>query len=304
MAKSTGSGLKDSVSPVPGAAGRRFLVPAVVLAFLVGGVLAWLVFRQASAPVGGYRILATHPHKSQKTYTQGLEVVEGLLFESTGQNGEADWRLVDLASGSILAIPGSNHEHRYGLSAEHFGEGITVWRKQKLIQLTWRSRVGFTWDVTPIFDGLKRVTAQPQKFSYPTDVKEGWGLTQDATRLIMSTGDPDGRLHFLDPETLERVGTLVVKDGGKPVERLNELEHVDGYVYANVYQTNHIVKIDLKTGEVVMRYDMKGLLTKDAASKLKPDEVLNGIAYDATRKVFLVTGKNWPHLFEVEFTNP
>jgi glutamine cyclotransferase len=120
----------------------------------------------------------------------------------------------------------------------------------------------------------------------------------------MSTGAADGKLHFLDPETLESKGSLVVTDGGKPVAKLNELEHVDGFVYANVYTSDDIVKIDLKTGEVVVRYNLKGLLPEDARAKLKPDEVLNGIAYDSARKVFLVTGKNWPFLFEIQFKEP
>lgn len=304
MSKRQKPPVADSKSPPATSPRLPWVLPLGLAAVAAAGFLIVTATKSEAAPAGSYRVVATYPHKSSKTYTQGLEMVDGILFESTGQMGEADWRVIDLETGDFARVPGSNREHRYGLGSQYFGEGITIWNKSRLIQLTWQNRVGFVWDVAPIFDGLQWAGGQPEQFEYPEGVKEGWGLTRDSTRLIMSTGSPDGKLYFLDPGTLKSTGSITVTDGGKPVAKLNELEYVDGYVYANVYMTEDIVKIDVSSGKVAARYRMTGLLSEADRSKLKQDEVLNGIAYDPARKVFLVTGKNWPKLFAVEFVEP
>ena len=303
MAKISPDSVQDSHSP-KSSARQGWVLPAIIVGALLLGGLLWFLNRDQGAPVGSFEVLETLPHRSTRTYTQGLEIVDGIAFESTGQNGEADWRLVDLKTGKILQVPGSSAEHRYGLPRRYFGEGITVWNKSKLVQLTYKGRKGFVWDVKPVFDGLQRAPAGHKEFEYPPGVKEGWGLTHDDQVLIMSTGQGDGLLHLLDPETLSSKGTLPVTDGGTPVAKLNELEYVDGFIYANVYQTDYILKIDRKTGEVVTRYDMNNLLPEDKKAGLGRDEVLNGIAYDHDQKAFYVTGKNWPSLFRVKFIDP
>jgi glutamine cyclotransferase len=170
------------------------------------------------------------------------------------------------------------------LPAQLFGEGVTVYG-DKIYQLTWKSHIGFVYDKSS-FELL-------QQFQYPT---EGWGLTQDGERLIMSDGT--ATLHFLDPVTLEEIGQVQVQYQGQPVIRLNELEFVQGEVYANVWQTNYIVRIRPQTGQVVGWIDLTGLLS--AEDMVQPVDVLNGIAYDAENDRLYVTGKLWPKLFEIE----
>jgi glutamine cyclotransferase len=228
-------------------------------------------------PVYGYRVTRSYPHDRQ-AYTQGLVYHEGVLYEGTGLNGRSSIRKVRLETGEVLQIR--------PLDREHFGEGIVIW-KNALVQLTWRSGIGFVYDAQ---------TFQPRRtFSY---AGEGWGLTHDGTRLIMSDGSETGTLRFLDPETLRETGKLVVRDGaGRPVDELNELEFVKGEIYANVYQTDRIARISPKTGRVVGWIDLHGLLDpRDAAGA----EVLNGIAYDAAKDRLFVTGKQWPKLFEIQ----
>jgi glutamine cyclotransferase len=169
------------------------------------------------------------------------------------------------------------------LDPQYFGEGITDW-KTSLIQLTWRSEVGFVYDLATF--------KQTRTFRYRG---EGWGLTHDKTRLIMSDGSAE--LRFLNPETFAETGRLTVRDGREPVSDLNELEYVDGEVFANVWQTDRIARISPKDGRVTGWIDLTGLLPP---AERATDAVLNGIAYDASTRRLFVTGKLWPRLFEIE----
>jgi glutaminyl-peptide cyclotransferase len=227
----------------------------------------------ATAPVLGFSVQHTYPHDAN-AFTQGLEYVGGYLYESTGLNGRSSIRKVKLETGAVL--------RRREVSRDYFGEGITIWRSA-LIELTWQSQVAFVYD---------RDTFEPRRmFSY---TGEGWGLTHDASNLIMSDGTAD--LRFLDPETFKERRRVTVTDGGRPVPRLNELEYVKGQVFANIWTTDDIVRIDPVSGRVLGRIDLRGLLTDSPT----PADVLNGIAYDQAGDRLFVTGKLWPRLFEIK----
>jgi glutamine cyclotransferase len=230
------------------------------------------------APVAGFEVVRSYPHDPQ-AFTQGLVFIDGVLYEGTGLNGRSGIRKVRLENGEVLQIQ--------KLEERHFGEGIAV-VGQSIVQLTWQSGVGFVYD---------RHTFQRTKtFNYQG---EGWGLTYDGTRLIMSDGTPS--LRFLDPVTLKETGRLEVRDGGRPVDDLNELEVVKGEIYANVWSTDRIARISPKTGTVTGWIDLTGLLNpRDPAST----DVLNGIAYDAAKDRLFVTGKLWPKLFEIRIKQP
>jgi len=230
--------------------------------------------RAAAAPTFSYRVVRSFPH-DRGAYTQGLVYRNDVLYESTGLNGQSSLREVRLETGEVLRIR--------RLDQRYFGEGIAI-VGTLLYQLTWQTEVGFVYDVA---------TFEPKRtFAYPG---EGWGLTYDGSRLIMSDGSPV--LRFLDPSTLREIGRMTVRDAGVPVEELNELEVVKGEILANVYQTHRIARISPKTGNVTAWIDLSGLLApRDAAGA----EVLNGIAYDAGKDRLFVTGKLWPKLFEIQ----
>jgi glutaminyl-peptide cyclotransferase len=239
------------------------------------GFAAW---QQASpggnVPMYGYQIQHVYPHDPD-AFTQGLEYVDGVLYEGTGLNGRSSIRKVALETGKVL--------QKRDVSAEHFGEGITVW-KNDLIELTWKSHVAFVYD---------RATFQPkQQFSY---AGEGWGLTHDGTNLIMSDGSDE--LRVLDPMTFAEKRRIKVTAAGAPLRELNELEVVKGEIFANVWQTDYVARIAPDTGKVVGYIDLRGLLT--AAERSRTD-VLNGIAYDETHDRLFITGKLWPKLFEIK----
>ena len=222
-----------------------------------------------------YQVVNEYPH-DPGAFTQGLVFDDGYLYEGTGLYGASSLRLVALETGQVVqmrALPGN-----------HFGEGITVYHGDKIAQLTWRNQVGFIYDKAS-FEVL-------DQFSYAT---EGWGLTYDGSRLIMSDGT--STLHVLDPETLEETDTIEVVDAGVPVVRLNELEYIHGEIYANVWLTDWICVIDPATGYVTAWIDLQGLLSPEDAGDA---DVLNGIAYDAGGERLFVTGKLWPSLFEIE----
>ena len=225
-----------------------------------------------------HRIVHTYPHDRQ-AFTQGLEHFEGdTLYEGTGLHGSSWIRKVDLQSGRVLqqiAIPG-----------QYFGEGITVWRSA-IVQLTWQSQIGFVYD--------RNTLAQLRTFRYQG---EGWGLTHDGTSLIMSDGSAS--LRFLDPVKLTETRTLLVTDAGIPIKDLNELEYVRDEIYANIWQTDFVARISPTTGHVLGWINLKGLL---APSDREGADVLNGVAYDATRRRLFVTGKLWPKLFEINIVN-
>ena len=220
----------------------------------------------------GYKIVHTYPH-DPSSYTQGLIFQDGFLYEGTGQYGQSLLRKVDLSTGKVL--------QQVKLPDAYFGEGIVLW-KDKIIQLTWKSRIGFVYDLATF--------RQLRTFTYS---REGWGITHDGKRLIMSDGS--STLFFWDPETLKEIGRLDVDDKGNPVTYLNELEYIHGEIYANVWQTDRIARISPKTGHVVSWIDLRGL-----RSGMPDAEVLNGIAYDAKQNRLFVTGKLWPKLFEIQ----
>ena len=230
--------------------------------------------RQPQAPVYGYEVVNVYPH-DREAFTQGLIYRDGVLFESTGLNGRSTLRKVRLEDGQVL--------QQVKVDNRYFAEGLTDWGA-RLVQLTWSTNVGFVYDLASF--------KQVRTFSY---TGEGWGLARDGRRLIMSDGSP--ALRFLDPESLQVTGRVEVSDAGLPVEDLNELEVVEGQVYANVWMTDRIAMIDPATGRVAGWINLAGLMPRGSAS---PDAVLNGIAYDAQRKRLFVTGKLWPRLFEIK----
>jgi len=224
-------------------------------------------------PLYGYQIVHVYPH-DPKAFTQGLQYLDGVLYEGTGQHGQSQIRRVKLETGEVL--------QKRDVPAEHFGEGITVW-KNDLIELTWQTHVAFVYD---------RATFQPQKqFSYPG---EGWGLTHDGTNLIMSDGT--NQLRVLDPATFVEKRRLTVTAAGAPLNNLNELEFMKGEILANIWMTDYVARIAPATGQVTAYIDLRGLLSP---SERANTDVLNGIAYDAVHNRLFVTGKWWPKLFEI-----
>ena len=226
-------------------------------------------------PIYGYRIVNRYPH-DPNSFTQGLVFVDGFLFEGTGLRGRSSLRKVDLTSGTIL-------QYR-NLPARFFGEGITVYHN-KLIQLTWRAKLGFVYD--------KDTFQVLETFHYPT---EGWGITHDGKHLIMSDGT--SILYFLHPKTYKEVGRIEVRDLKGPVSNLNELEYIKGEIYANIWKTDRIARISPQTGEVLGWINLEGLLRPEDHNRRI--DVLNGIAYDENNNRLFVTGKLWPKLFEIE----
>ena len=226
------------------------------------------------ATIHGFRIINTYPHDPE-AFTQGLVFHKGYLYEGTGLHGHSTLRKVELRTGRLLK------SHR--LPIEFFGEGITIWQN-KLIQLTWQSHTGFIYDHQSF-----RLMGT---FSYPT---EGWGITCDGNNLIMSNGT--AILRFIDPRKFTVVKQIEVKDRGRPVPYLNELEYIKGEIFANVWDTGYIARISPQTGRVLGWIDLRGLyrLVDDG----KRADVLNGIAYDTKNNRLFVTGKFWPKLFEI-----
>lgn len=221
-----------------------------------------------------YEVRAVYPH-DPAAFTQGLVIRDGQLYESTGLNGASSLRRVDLATGAVL--------QRVDLPEAFFGEGIEV-RGDRIYQLTWRNGIAIAYD--------RATFLETQTFRYET---EGWGLTSDDSRLIMSDGS--ARLYFRDPDTFALLGHVDVHDDRGPVSRLNELEFVNGEVLANIWQTDRIARIDPATGRVRAYIDLRGLLP--AADRRPDTDVLNGIAWDAAQQRLYVTGKRWPKLFEI-----
>src|SRR5580704_10652949 len=224
----------------------------------------------------GYQIVHVYPH-DPTAFTQGLIYVDGHLYESTGREGQSSIRMVELATGRVL--------QKYDLPAEYFGEGLTDWASD-LVQLTWKAHKGFIYD---------RFSFSPRgTFAYEG---EGWGLTHDGTQLILSDGTP--YLKFLDPKAYRvRRRLKVVDEAGAPVENLNELEVVKEEIWANIWHCNAIVRVSPRTGKVVGRIDLSGII--DPRELGDAEAVLNGIAYDSAGDRLFVTGKLWPKLFEIK----
>lgn len=220
-----------------------------------------------------YSIRSMWPHDPE-AFTQGLLIYKGQLYESTGQFGTSWIGVVDVNTGKV--------DKKVELSNQYFGEGISI-LNNKVFQLTWQNKVGFVYDLKT-FKKLK-------EWTYTT---EGWGLTHDNVNLIMSDGT--NNLHYLDTVSLAVVKSVKVTDENGPVKNLNELEYIEGFLFANVWQTNLILKIDPTTGKVVGRLDL-AKLASDARKASPQVDVLNGIAWHPETRSFLVTGKNWPNIY-------
>ena len=227
-------------------------------------------------PVYGYTVVNSYPHDPQ-AFTQGLVYDNGVLYEGTGLNGRSSLRRVDLQTGQV--------QQNQPLDSQYFGEGIAL-LNGKIFQLTWQNHVGFIYN--------KDTFAKIGEFSYQT---EGWGLTTDGKELIMSDGTSN--IYFLDPDTLKETHRIAVSgEGGGPVTSLNELEYVNGEIYANLWRTDKIARIDPTSGQVLGWIDLTGLLKPE--DRTQPVDVLNGIAYDPATDRLFVTGKLWPKLFEID----
>jgi glutamine cyclotransferase len=225
-------------------------------------------------PLMAYEVIAEYPHDPQ-AFTQGLIYLDGFFYESTGLYGESSLRKVEIESGAVL--------QQFDLSPDYFAEGLTNW-EGLLIQLTWREKKGFVYALEN-FSLLR-------DFNYPT---EGWGLTHDGERLIMSDGS--STLYFLDPESFQVLDQVMVINRGERVIRINELEFVRGEIYANIWQTDTIIRIDPLTGVVQGEIDLSGILPPSDRSS--GTDVLNGIAYDPEEDRLFITGKFWPKVFEI-----
>lgn len=235
-----------------------------------------------AAPLINYTVIKEHPHDTS-FFTEGLEFYKGQLFESSGGNNDGTnhpsaFGVVDRATGKV-AIKASLDRAKY------FGEGITIFNN-KIYQLTWTGEKGFVYDASS-FKLLK-------EFSYKG---QGWGLTHDSSRLIMSDGSSN--IKFLDPETLQVLNIMGVSDNNGPVGNLNELALAGGYLYANQWQSNLIYKIEMPSGKVVGRIDLDNL-ARQAQQRFSGANELNGIAYNEETGSFLITGKNWPVFFELK----
>ncbi len=226
------------------------------------------------APSYTYKVIHAYPHDTT-AFTEGLFVDDGVFYESTGLNGKSTLRKVEIETGKILK--------KKDVPAEYFGEGLAE-LNDKLYQLTWQTKVGFIYE--------KGTFNKTGEFAFES---EGWGLTTDGIDLIQSDGTD--KIRFIDPKTFKVKRTISVVGGGAPLEEINELEYIEGEIYANVWKTNSIVRIDPATGKVVGWIDMTGILSTAEAANA---DVLNGIAYDHDKKRLFVTGKYWPKVFEIE----
>jgi len=219
-----------------------------------------------------YHIVNIYPHDTS-AFTQGLLIRDSILYESTGGYGKSSLRQVELATGKVLK--------QYNLSNEYFAEGLAIINDQ-LIQLTWLNNIGFVYD--------KETFSVQRNFSVSG---QGWGLTYDGTNLIMSNGS--SHLTFLDPQTYVVSREVSVRDGDEPITNINELEYIDGDIYANIWHSYKLAIINPQTGQVKGWIDLTGIYQADDY-----ESVLNGIAYDAQTGKLFVTGKNWPNLYEIE----
>ena len=231
----------------------------------------------AEAPVAGFRVVRTYPH-DRSAFTQGLEYHDGYLYEGTGLNGRSWLRKVELTTGRVV--------RQVALPYEHFGEGITLLAGE-ILQLTWQSHTGFIYGASDF--KLRR------QFHYEG---EGWGLANNGREVFLSDGS--STIRVLNPKTLAVARRFRVSDGAMPVAQLNELEMVNGELYANIWQSDRIARIAPSTGKVLGWVDLKGLLSP--IFRTGDIDVLNGIAYDAAGKRLFVTGKLWPSVFEIQVT--
>ena len=251
----------------------RPLPTLALIAALLGAGFA------TAAPVAGYKVVATYPH-STANYTEGFFYLDGLFYEGTGLKGHSAVLATQPATGQVL--------QRLDLPSQYFGEGIVDWGPN-LYEWTWQSHLCFVYD---------RFSLRPIKqFTY---TGEGWGMTRTAKEII--TSDGTATLRFRDPATFKETRHIVVKDDGKPIDRLNELEYIKGEIYANVWHEDRIARISPQNGRVIGWIDLTGLLPD--SQKINEESVLNGIAYDAQHERLFVTGKRWPTIFEIKILTP
>ena len=232
-----------------------------------------------NAPKGmSHSIVGTFPHDTS-SYTQGLLIYKGDLYEGTGNYGHSMLKQVDMKTGKAI--------REISLDKKYFGEGVTI-LNDTVYQLTWKEKTAFVYTLKD-FKKIKEFTV---------DI-EGWGLTNDGKNLIVSTGGSD--LNYYEPSTFKLLKTQTVTDAGMPIGDINELEYINGFVYANQYQTPYILKIDPATGQIVAKADLTSMWNRIKA--IDPDaDVPNGIAYDAATKKIYITGKWWPEMYEVQFS--
>lgn len=253
---------------------RKFLLfgtPLLILIGLLGGA-SWMISQNRGIPVDGVEVVKSYPHDPQ-AFSQGLIFSDGKLYEGTGKYGRSTLRAVDLETGTPSQV--------IDLPENVFGEGIAA-LNGKIYQLTWQNKIAYVYDQATLkFERTLRY------------IGEGWGLTTDGKELILSDGTPT--LRFLDPETFNVTRTLKVKERNRALPRINELEWVDGEIWANIWYQDFIARISPETGEVVGWIDLRGLYRRDDR-----EAVLNGIAYDAATKRLFVTGKNWPKLYQIK----
>ena len=253
----------------------RWLVPIAAAAVVAVGVAAWAqIGARHGVETSGFKVVAVYPH-DPRAFTQGLVIRGGRLYEGTGQYGASTLRRVDLATGNV--------EKSRSLAPEYFGEGVAV-LGDKIYQLTWKNGSVFVYDL--------------ESFNFEKSLQykgEGWGLTDDGERLIMSDGT--ATIRFLDPATFQTVRTIAVHDGDLAVDKLTELEFINGEIWSNVWYDDRIARISPADGAIVGWIDLSSLYPKTARGS---EAVLNGIAYDTATKKLYVTGKNWPQLYQIE----
>jgi len=254
----------------------------LLLLVLISSILAITILNNSN-PVGNtnadtarytYKIIQVYSHDT-KAFTQGLIYTDGFLIESTGLYGQSSLRRIDLSTGSIL--------QQVDLPYQYFGEGITV-VNDKILQLTWTTKIGFIYNITN-FEIIGN-------FSYST---QGWGITFDGEHLIISDGSEF--LYFFNPTTFELAKQIKVYDKNSTINNINELEYVNGHIYANIWKQQKIAVINPDTGQIKAWVDLTGI---ENMENLSSEEVLNGIAYNDAKDHFFVTGKNWPHIFEIK----
>src|SRR5271170_2099576 len=251
----------------------RVLALLAIFAPLTGYAAVQAV--SAAAPVDGYKVVATFSH-STESYTEGFFYLNGLFYEGTGLKGKSALLVTQPETGKVL--------QRRELSAEYFGEGIVDWGSN-LYEWTWESHIGFVYDQFSL-----RLIRQ---FTY---TGEGWGMTRTKSEII--TSDGTDTLRFRNPETFAETRHIVVHDGAKKIDQLNELEYVKGEIYANIWHSDRIARISPLDGHVIAWIDLTGILPDD--QKVNAESVLNGIAYDPQHDRLFVTGKQWPKIFQIE----
>lgn len=266
----------SDVNSSPAGSGPRWQLIAIFVIIAIGGTYLAKASRDSlvDVPRYTYKEIYKYPHDSS-SFTQGLLLEDGIVWESTGKNGQSSIRKVDLKTGETLNIK--------KLEDRLFGEGLAM-VGDKLYQLTWQNETCLVYD---------RDLTKLKEFKYDG---QGWGLTYDGTHLIMSDGT--SRLRFIDPETFDEVRSVYVRKGSQAIGRLNELEFADGYVYANRLDWDSIYKIDPKDGQLKGIIDLGGIWPREQRPR---EGVLNGIAVDAEKRMVIVTGKYCPYIYEVEF---